>query len=408
MAKNASAFYTVNMGKTGQQPEHRETIWSAPYVALMATNFFQSMAAFMTNTTMPLYLDALGAATSMVGIVIGAFAITALLVRPFAGPAFDSFSRKRLLLGAQTIIAVSLVGYGLVGSVPGLFCVRLLHGVGIGCAGPLGMALVSEFLPVSRIASGISIYALAQSFAQVIGPAVGLWLIDSIGFSNSYFLSAASIVVAMVGVFFVKEPERERLPYRFSLNRMFAREAVAKAIVLSLLAIAFAGMTSYLVLYGNLLGVEGMGMYFVVYALCLVGTRPLFGKMADRFGAARVLLVGVLFFAVSYVMLWQVRDFAGFIAVAVVASAGFGACAPLIQSMALASVPPERRGAASNTAFTGLDAGMLVGPAAAGFAIEALVPVTGGIVEAYSHMWLVMLVPLAVAFAIILYWNTHR
>ncbi|MBQ9003636.1 MAG: hypothetical protein IJ087_17455, partial [Eggerthellaceae bacterium] len=94
MAKNASAFYTVYMGKTWQQPEHRETIWSAPYVALMATNFFQSMAAFMTNTTMPLYLDALGAATSMVGIVIGAFAITALLVRPFAGPAFDSFSRK--------------------------------------------------------------------------------------------------------------------------------------------------------------------------------------------------------------------------------------------------------------------------------------------------------------------------
>jgi len=383
----------------------KETIWSAPYVALMATNFFQSMAAFMTNTTLPVYLDALGAATSMVGIVVGAFAITALLVRPFAGPAFDSFSRKRLLLAAQTLIAISLVGYGLVGSVPGLFCVRLLHGIGIGCAGPLGMALVSEFLPVSRIASGISIYALAQSFAQVIGPAVGLWLIDNVGFSNAYFLSAASVVMAMTGVFFVKEPDRDRLPYRFALNRMFAREAVPKAAVLCLFCIAFAGMTSYLVLYGNLLGIEGMGMYFTVYALCLVGTRPLFGRMADRFGAPRVLVVGALFFAASYVMLWQVRDFAGLIAVAVVASAGFGACAPLIQSMALASVPPERRGAASNTAFTGMDVGMLIGPASAGFVIEVLEPLVGGQLQAYSSMWLVMLVPLAIAFVVILYWN---
>jgi len=383
----------------------KETIWSAPYVALMATNFFQSMAAFMTNTTLPLYLDALGAATSMVGIVVGAFAITALLVRPFAGPAFDSFSRKRLLLAAQTVIAASLVGYGAVSSIPGLFCVRLLHGIGIGCSGPLAMSLVSEFLPVSRLASGISIYALAQSFAQVIGPAVGLWLAEAIGFSNAYFVSALSVLVAMVGVFFVKEPSRERLPYRFSLNRMFAREAVPKAAVLCLLCIAFAGTTSYLVLYGNLLGIGAMGTYFVVYALCLVGTRPLFGKMADRFGAPRVLLVGVLFFAASYVMLWQVRDFAGIIAVAVVASAGFGACAPLIQSMALGSVPVERRGAAANTSFTGMDVGMLVGPATSGFVIEALVPVVGGQIEAYSCMWLVMLAPLAIAFAVIVYWN---
>lgn len=385
-----------------------ESIWSAPYVALMATNFFQSMAAFMTNTTLPLYLDELGAATSMIGVVVGAFAITALLIRPFAGPAFDSFSRKRLLLVAQTLIGVSLIGYGVVRSVPALFCVRLLHGVGIGCSGPLAMSLVSEFLPASRMASGISIYALAQSFAQIIGPAVGLWLIGFVGFSATYLLAAASVLVAMVGVFFVREPQRERLEYRFSLNRMFAREAVPKAIVLSLFAVAFSAVTSYLVLYGNLLGVESMGTYFVVYASCLVATRPLFGKMADRFGAARVLLVGVVCFAASYVMLWQVRDFPGMIAVAVVGSAGFGACAPLIQSMALSSVPLERRGAASNTSFTGMDLGMLIGPGTAGFVIEALVPVTGSQVQAFSVMWLVMLVPLAVALAVILRWNIRK
>ena len=384
--------------------EKAPSIWSFPFVALMTTNFFQSMAAFMTNTTLPVYIDYLGATASIVGVVVSAFAITALLIRPFAGPAFDSFPKKRLLLIAQIIIAASLFLYGVADSVPFLFAVRLLHGIGIGCSGPLAMSLVSEFLPPERHASGISIYALAQSFAQVIGPAVGLWLVDAVGFSPAYFLAAACVLVAMVGVFFLKEPDRERLPYQFKLNRMFAREAVPKAFVLMLLAVSFSCMASYLVLYGNLRGIEGIGIYFTVYALCLLGTRPLFGKMADKFGAERVLLVGIVCFALSYVLLHTTQDFTRLIVVAVFGSAGFGACAPLVQSLALSSVPVERRGAASNTAFTGMDVGMLLGPVIGGNAIEMLVTVTGSLVQAYALMWLIMIVPIALAFVVIISW----
>ncbi len=386
----------------------RESIWSFPFIALMTTNFFQSMAAFMTSTTLPVYIDRFGASASIVGIVVSAFAVTALLIRPFAGPAFDSFSKKRLLLVSQSIICLSLFLYGLADSIPFLFCVRLLHGVGIGCSGPLAMSLVSEFLPIGKMASGISIYALAQSFAQVIGPAVGLWLVEAVGFSPAYFLSSALLLVAMAGVFLLKEPDRERLPYRFKLNRMFAREAASKALVLSLLAISFACMTSYLVLYGNLLGIEGIGIYFTVYALCLIATRPLFGKLADRYGAERVLLVGVACFATSYILLSSTRGFAQLMLVAVIGSAGFGASAPLIQSLSLSSVPPERRGAASNTTFTGLDLGMLIGPVVGGNVIEALAANTGSLVEAYSLMWLVMLAPLAIATCVIVFWNVER
>ena len=86
---------------------------------------------------------------------------------------------------------------------PALMAVRLFHGIGIGCSGPLAMSFVSEFLPASRFASGISIYALAQSFAQVIGPAAGLYLVDAVGFSAAYFLAAGFLLVAMMCIFFV-------------------------------------------------------------------------------------------------------------------------------------------------------------------------------------------------------------
>ena len=387
--------------------EKRETIWSLPYVVLMMVNFFQSMAAFMANTTIPVYAKHLGATTAIVGVVTSSFAITALLIRPFAGPAFDSFSRKRLLLIAQCIICVSLFGYGVIDSLPALMAVRLLHGIGIGCGGPLAMSLVSEFLPASKFASGISIYALAQSFAQVIGPAVGLYLMESFGFSATYFLASGCLLVAMCCIFFVKEPPRERLPYEFKLGRMFAREALDKGLALMLLAISFACMTSYLVLYTYELGIEGVGLYFTVYACCLIVTRPLFGKMADRFGSPRVLLVGIVCFALSYIALSVARDMTGLLVAAVIGSAGFGSCAPLVQTLALSSVPVERRGAASNTAFTGLDLGMLTGPPTGGLVAEALLPAAGNLADAYSAMWIVMLIPAACAFALVVYWNAR-
>lgn len=390
------------------ESKRRDTIWSVPFVVLMAVNFFQSMAAFMANATLPVFADSLGASASMVGVVVSTFTLSALLVRPFAGPAFDSFSRKKLLLGAQGIICLSLFLYGVVDDLRALCAVRLLHGVGIGCGGPLAMSLVSEFLPANKFASGISIYALAQSFAQVIGPATGLYLVNSVGFSAAYFLAAALLLVAMGGIFLIREPYRERLPYQLRLSRMFAREAVSKAVALMLLGASFSCMTSYVVLYGYERGVADMGIFFIVYALCLVVTRPVFGTVADRVGTPKVLVLGVVCFAVSYGLLSQAHDLGGFLAAAVFGSAGFGCCAPLLQSMGLASVSVEHRGAASNTMFTGLDLGTMAGPLVGGAVVESLALSLGLQVSAYSSMWLIMLVPAMGTLVIALFWCFRR
>ena len=186
---------------------------------------------------------------------------------------------------------------------------------------------------------------------------------------------------------------------------MFAREAVGKAAALMLIAVSFSCMGSYVVLYGYGRGVADMGLFFVVYALCLVVTRPALGGLADRVGTPRVLVFGTICFAASYVALFYAQDLPGFLLAAVIGSAGFGCCAPLLQSMGLASVGINRRGAASNTMFTGLDLGMLVGPVAGGAVAEALAPAAGGITGGYGLMWLVMIVPALGTLAIALGWS---
>lgn len=391
--------------KGNVEAEMRDSIWSVPFVVLMAVNFFQSMAAFMANATLPVFADSLGATASMVGVVVSSFTLSALLVRPFAGPAFDSFSRKRLLLIAQGIICLSFFAYGFVDSLGVLIAIRLFHGVGIGCSGPLAMSLVSEYLPVTKFASGISIYALAQSFAQVIGPATGLYLVDAVGFTAAYFLAAALLVVAMAGIFAIREPYRERLPYQLKLSRMFAREAVGKAAALMLIAVSFSCVGSYVVLYGYGRGVTDMGLFFVVYALCLVVTRPALGGLADRVGTPRVLVFGTICFTTSYVALFYAQDLPGFLLAAVIGSAGFGCCAPLLQSMA-------------SPRWASIGAGRPATPCSRASIWECLWarwpgarwprlwrPRPGGITGGYGLMWLVMIVPALGTLAIALGWS---
>lgn len=386
----------------------KETIWSAAFVVLMVMNFFQCMAMYMANTVLPLYIDYFGAAAGIIGIVIGTAAVTSLVTRPFAGPAFDSFPRKVMLVLSQAACGAALILYGFANSIEQMLLIRLLHGIGMGGAGPLAMSLLSEQLPASKLALGMSVFAISQSLAQVIGPAFGLWFSGVVGYETVFIISGAMILIATCGLVLVPEKRRERPPYQLKIKRMIAVEAIDKGFVLMMFQTSFCCIQSYLVLYSRLLGIEDVSLYFVVYALCLVVTRPIYGNLADRFGTPKMILFGVICFAASFIILSQVRDFMGFMVVAVIGSLGYGAAQPLVQSLAMSSVPLERRGAASNTTFFGLDAGILIGPTVAGFTIDQVSAATGSQLTAYSNVWLFMLVPIVIAFCVVVKWNIDQ
>lgn len=381
------------------------SMWNKAFLALIVVNFFRAMAQFMTNVTIPLYADSMGASASVVGTVVGVFAVTALGIRPFAGPAFDSFSKKKMLMVAIGFNLAAMILYGFSTTIPALVIVRLIHGVGIGMGGPVSMALVAEHVPDNRLASGLSIFTISQAVAQVIAPAFGLWLLEAVGYSATYWIGAVAIACGFLSIFVI--PERrdvEREPYRLSLSRMFAKEAVPSTIALFLLSAGQISVGTYIVLYGEMVGLHQMGVYFVVYAITMIATRPVFGRLADRWGAERMLLPTTAVFAISFLMLVHMHSMPMLVATAIVAGMGFGSCVPLVQTISMQKAPANRRGAASNTSFIGLDTGALVGPVIAGNIIDALVPVTGSTVVAYEGMWYAMVIPVAIAFAMVLSW----
>ena len=388
-------------GKASNKPAKKqakklEPMWSASFILLLCVNFFQSMGTQFAGTALPLYARDLGGDATMVGLVVSAFAITALAIRPFSGPAFDSFQKKRLYFLAYSLNTISMFLYAFADTTELLFAVRLLHGIGIGTAAPLGMALVSRVVPASRLSSGVSFYMLAFSVAQSVGPAFAVWLAGTFGYFPTFISAGCMLTVALCIIPLVKiAPETNLPPYKIKLDRIFAKQVFVPTGIICLISCAFSCTASFLVIYGTLVGVADIGFYFTVYAVCLLVTRPLFGRLSDQHGAKVILIPAFIAFGISYVIISQATTLPMFLLAAVIGSCGFGICNPLLQALALRMVPADHTGAGTNTTYTGLDVGNLLGPALAGVLVDLFIPLAGSEATAYSWMWLCMVIPIA-------------
>ncbi|MCR5845984.1 MAG: MFS transporter [bacterium] len=382
----------------------KSTIWSVTFVALLIVNFLRMMGQSIANTIIPLYVYDLGAVASIVGFAGGAFSITALLVRPFAGPAFDSYSKKMLFTVFGFVMAVAGFAYAFVHSVAGVIIVRLLHGIGMGCTAPLGMAIVSEILPEEKMASGIGIYSLSMAVAQAIGPAYGIWSIGVIGYALTFIIVGAFLTVTcFITIFFVEDVDKGKSlpPYQLKMSRAFSKRAIGPTIVLGLQSFAYACINSFMAIYGGLLGIEQIGLYFTVYALSMLIALSVIGKAADKYGAHNVMLPAMVIFALSFVIIAYGQSLVWILVAAVVGAFGFGVCAPLSQTIVFKCVPVNQRGSASNTIYVGMDLGMLTGPYVGGLMIEMFQVSLGTEVAGYSAMWLMMIVPVAIAIVLL-------
>ncbi len=379
------------------------SIWNPVFVSVFIANFCCQMGQQMMNTLVPKFADSLGAAASLVGVVTSMFAVSALLVRPFSGPAIDSFNKRNLLVTAQLFIIAGFIGYSLADRVEVIIAARLLHGVGVGFVSPLCLAIASNSLPDEKLGSGVGIYTLAQTVAQAIGPTIGLSLSAAIGYSKSFLVGAGIVGASCLLALLIKENDSATRPkFKMSLDKIVAKNAVKPSILMLLLGTSFACISSFLAIYGALRGVENIGLYFTAYAATVVITRPIYGKLLDRFGYDKILIPSILMFAASFFIISAAGSLSGFIAAGIVGAFGFGACQPTLQSLCMRCSPKEQRGAAGSTNYMGLDAGTLIGPIAAGQIIDAIQSAGGSALTAYSVMYRLMTIPMFLALVFLL------
>jgi hypothetical protein len=72
--------------------ENHDTIWTRAFVLLCAAQFLGYASHSMLAPALPLYVTQLGGSPFMVGLVLAAFAVTSVIVRPLVGHWVDRWS----------------------------------------------------------------------------------------------------------------------------------------------------------------------------------------------------------------------------------------------------------------------------------------------------------------------------
>ncbi len=387
------------MAKKGVR--NKETIWNKKFINIFVINFILSMGQYMMNALIPKYTYHLGATAAIVGVVSSMFAVTALLIRPVSGPAMDYFPKNRLLTISVSLITVAFIGYGLSNNVTGIMAARLIHGIGIGVSVPLCLAMASNALPAGKMASGISVFTLGSAVATAVGPAVGLKLSIFAGYNSTFFITALLLGSCVILTLRLQSRTPEKTErFKISLKKVIVPDVIIPTVIMFFLTMAYSCVNYFIVIYGGIRGVENIGLFFTAYALCLLVSRPISGKLADKYGIDKTVIPGMVLFALSFVIISFSGSLAMFLLAGVVCAFGYGICAPAMQTICMQLVPKERRGAAGNMNFIGIDCGNLVGPTLSGFVITSVQTSIGGEIFGYMTMYRIMIVPIVIALVV--------
>jgi len=319
---------------------------------------------------LPLYVRGpLDEGDLMVGIVIGAYALTGIAFRPLAGLMADRRGRRWVVVAGSLVSAVAGAVLFLPAGLVAVLGSRLLLGAGEGAVFTGGSAWVADIAPERKRARLIGIYGLAVWAGLSIGPLAGQGLKALGGYDLVWaFVFLAPVVSALIASRLPDspvEPDPE-----VGKRELISREALGPGISMALGSAGFAAMASFVVLHMQDLGVSGGAWAFTAFAISLVLSRLVIGGLPDRLGPRRVALVAALFEAAGLTAIALTTTLPVALAGAVVMGLAFSVLYPSLSLIVLRRVPETRRGAAFGTFTASFDLGVAVGAPLVGIAVS--------------------------------------
>ncbi|MBK5219254.1 MAG: MFS transporter [Thermoleophilia bacterium] len=337
------------------------------FAALFGVTFCGLLAVGAVLPVLPRYVHGpLDSGDVAVGIVIGAYAITGLLLRPFAGRLADRRGRKpTVLLGALVLSASGLLYLPSLG-LAGLIVARLFLGAGEGALYTAGSAWIVDMAPEARRGRVLGLYGLAVWGGLSVGPLAGELLLDAGGYNAVWIFAAA---MPLLGALIASRVPDPFVPLSHSEpHPLIAPEAVRPGLAIALASVGYAAVAAFVVLHLEDRGVGHGVVVFGAFAAMIVLTRLVAGDLPDRVGAIRVAIVATLVEALGLLTIGLAHSLPVALIGGCAMGAAFSLLNPSLMLIALGRVSASARGAAMGTYTAFFDAGVGFGAPLAGLA----------------------------------------
>lgn len=186
--------------------------WRINLWVLCASVVLTSASYTMIVPFLPVYLLELGVSEQDVAMWSGAVFSISFLVGAIMAPIWGKFADKngKRLMAIRAGLGLAIVYFlgGIVTDPAQLLGVRILQGFANGFL-PASLAIISSSAPKEQLGFSLGIIQTGQIIGAVLGPLIGGSLAHVFGMRASFFVAGICLLlVTVVVVFFVKEPEK--------------------------------------------------------------------------------------------------------------------------------------------------------------------------------------------------------
>lgn len=342
---------------------NKEKIWTRDFTLICFSNFFIFLGFQMTLPTIPLFVEKLGGNDQLIGMVVGIFTFSALIIRPYAGHALETWGRRMVYLLGLAIFVISVGSYGLVGSLFFLFLMRMVQGLGWGFSTTASGTIATDLIPANRRGEGMGYFGLFGNLALAFGPTLGLFLVGPLTFTQLFFICAALGLIALILSSRLQFKKVEQPKQKIATKKwdIYEKSAMRPSILLFFITFTFGGIAAFLPLYTTQKGIVGLQWYFLFFAMALMITRTFAGRIYDKKGHRAVFPPGALLIVIAMLLLaWLPNSLSLYVA-GIFYGLGFGMIQPGLQAWSVEASPPNRKGMATATFFSFFDLGVGVG-----------------------------------------------
>ena len=157
----------------------KDSLWSPEFLCMSGSNLIFFMSQYVLVASLPIFImDYLGGNEVQAGLAMTAFQIGTVACRPFAGRLIDTLNKKSIMIFSTLAFFLVMVAFGFVHSLNSILALRLVHGILFALGTTASATLAVLVLPRNRKGEGIGYFSVTNNIAMVIGPLVGLLLIQ--------------------------------------------------------------------------------------------------------------------------------------------------------------------------------------------------------------------------------------
>src|SRR5450432_4164587 len=176
---------TARMAQGTRSPAHPRLV--------IATTIMASSLAFIDGSVVNVGLPAIGrsfhADADDLQWVVNAYLLPLSALLLLGGAAGDRFGRRRLLIAGVSLFALASVACAVAPNLAWLLVGRVVQGMGAAMLMPNSLAILGDAFGGEARGRAIGTWAAAGAMAGAIGPVLGGWLIDTVGWQAIFLIN---------------------------------------------------------------------------------------------------------------------------------------------------------------------------------------------------------------------------